>query len=157
MKNILIAAALGAASLASWTPPALAVNVDVSVNIGQPGYYGPIDIRDFGRPRVIYTEPRIIERVSVQREPVYLHVPPGHAKNWRKHCGKYNACGDRVYFVQDSWYDREYVPRYQAKHQDRHENGREERREDRRDEDRDDHRDKHKDKHKDKHRDKGHD
>ena len=146
MKNILIAAALGVATLASWTTPALAVNVDVAVNIGQPGYYGPIDIRDFGRPRVIYTEPRIIERVSVQREPVYLHVPPGHAKNWRKHCSKYNACADRVYFVQDNWYDSEYVPRYQASHQDRHENGREERREDRRDEDRDDHRDKYKDK-----------
>ena len=138
MKNILIAAALGAASLASWTTPALAVNVDVSVNIGQPGYYGPIDIRDFGRPRVIYTEPRIIERVSVQREPVYLHVPPGHAKNWRKHCGKYNACGERVYFVQDNWYNREYVPRYQTQlnhgrdgHREAHQ---EERREDRRDE-----------------------
>jgi len=24
--------------------------------------------------------------------PVYLHVPPGHAKNWRKHCREYNAC-----------------------------------------------------------------
>ena len=151
MKKILIVAALSMASLTGWTT-ALAVNVDVSINIGQPGYYGPIDIRDFGPPRVIYSEPRIIERVSVQREPVYLHVPPGHAKNWRKHCRKYNACADRVYFVQDSWYDREYVPNYQAKHKDRHED----RRDDRRDEHRDDHRDKHNDKH-DKHRDKGRD
>ncbi len=127
MKNIMIAAALGAATLASWTAPALAVNVDVSVNIGQPGYYGPIDIRDFGRPRVIYSEPRIIHRVAVEREPVYLHVPPGHAKNWRKHCRKYNACADRVYFVQDGWYDREYVPRYQAKHHNRHEERHEDR------------------------------
>lgn len=160
MKKILIVAALTAASLTSWTTPALAVNVDVSINIGQPGYYGPIDIRDFGRPRVIYSEPRIIERVSVQREPVYLRVPPGHAKNWRKHCGKYNACADRVYFVQDSWYDREYVPRYQAKHKDRHEHRRDERREDRRDDHRDEQKngkyEKH-DKHRDKGRDKGHD
>lgn len=93
-----------------------AANVDVNINIGQPGYYGRIDIGDFGRPQLIYSEPRIIYRNVTPREPIYLHVPPGHAKNWRKHCGKYNACGERVYFVQDSWYEREYVPRYQARH-----------------------------------------
>lgn len=109
--------------------PALAANVDVNIHIGQPGYYGRIDIGDFGRPQLIYREPIVIYPVSVPRDPVYLHVPPGHAKNWRKHCSKYNACGERVYFVQDSWYEREYVPRYQARHhareehhEDRHEN-----------------------------------
>src|SRR2546425_10235251 len=25
-------------------------------------------------------------------QPIYLHVPPGHAKHWRKHCHEYNAC-----------------------------------------------------------------
>ena len=108
----------------------LAANVDVNINIGQPGYYGRIDIGDFGRPQLIYSEPRVIYRNVSPRDPVYLRVPPGHAKNWRKHCGKYNACGERVYFVQDSWYEREYVPRYQAKHQDRHEH-RDDRRDDR--------------------------
>lgn len=114
--------------------PALtqAANIDVNIHIGQPGYYGRIDIGDFGRPQLIYREPRVIYPVSVHREPIYLHVPPGHAKNWRKHCGKYNACGERVYFVQDSWYEREYVPRYQAMHHERH-NVREERHEDRHD------------------------
>ena len=141
MKNILIAAALLAATLTSFTAPTRAATIDVSINIGQPGYYGPLDIVDFGRPQVIYREPRIIERVSAQREPIYLHVPPGHAKNWRKHCGKYNACGERVYFVQDGWYNREYVPHYQARHRERHEerrDDRQDRREDRRDEDRHD-------------------
>lgn len=121
------AAALLAISLTAPTM-AQAANVDVNINIGQPGYYGRIDIGDFGRPQLIYSEPRVIYRNVASREPIYLRVPPGHAKNWRKHCGKYNACGERVYFVQDSWYEREYVPRYQAKHHDRHEN-----REDRRD------------------------
>lgn len=112
----------------SLTGPAMvqAANVDVNINIGQPGYYGRIDIGDFGRPPLIYREPIVIYPVSVSREPIYLHVPPGHAKNWRKHCGKYNACGERVYFVQDSWYEREYVPRYQAMHHRDH--GREDRR-----------------------------
>lgn len=100
------------------TGPSIAANVDVNINIGQPGYYGRIDIGDIGRPLLIYREPMVISPVSVQRDPVYLHVPPGHAKNWRKHCRKYNACGERVYFVQDRWYEREYVPRYQAMHRD---------------------------------------
>lgn len=115
----------------SLTGPAIvqAANIDVNINIGQPGYYGRIDIGDFGRPRLIYREPIVIYPVSVPREPIYLHVPPGHAKNWRKHCSKYNACGERVYFVQDSWYEREYVPRYQAMHHERH-NAREDRRDD---------------------------
>ena len=54
----------------------------------------------------------------MDRPPIYLHVPPGHAKHWRRHCGEYNACGERVFFVQDGWYNREYVPRYQGEYQD---------------------------------------
>lgn len=109
-----------------------AANVDVNIHIGQPGYYGRIDIGDFGRPPVIYREPILIHSVPVRREPVYLHVPPGHAKNWRKHCHKYNACGERVYFVQDGWYEREYVPRYQAMHH-AHDDGHRDRGDDRHD------------------------
>ena len=58
----------------------------------------------------------MVERVYVEREPVYMRVPPGHAKNWRKYCHRYNACGERVYFVQDNWYNHEYAPRYQKQH-----------------------------------------
>ncbi|HEY9099334.1 MAG TPA: hypothetical protein VIN38_10725 [Thiobacillus sp.] len=114
MKRLLIAAALFIAA----TSPALAADVGVSINIGQPGFYGRIDIGDYPQPRLVYREPRLIHRAAV-REPIYLHVPPGHAKNWRKHCRKYDACGERVYFVQDSWYNQVYVPRYQARHHDR--------------------------------------
>jgi hypothetical protein len=65
---------------------------------------------------LIYAEPVVIQPVpvGVVRQPIYLHVPPGHAKNWRKHCGKYNACGQPVYFVQENWYNNVYVPRYRA-------------------------------------------
>lgn len=131
MFKILSGAAAVLAMSLTTSSMVLAANVDVNINIGQPGYYGRIDIGDFGRPQLIYSEPRVIYRNVSPREPIYLRVPPGHAKNWRKHCGKYNACGERVYFVQDSWYNREYVPRYQAKHQ------RNERRDDRRDDYRD--------------------
>ncbi|HWR78172.1 MAG TPA: hypothetical protein VN283_13300 [Thiobacillus sp.] len=134
MKRLLFAAALVAT-----TVPALAADVGVSISIGQPGFYGQIDIGGYPPPQIIYREPRVIQRVAVNRPPIYLHVPPGHAKNWRKHCREYNACGERVYFVQNNWYDREYVPHYQAQHRDR--------RDDRRDERRDDHRDKQIDRH----------
>ncbi|MFA7347696.1 MAG: hypothetical protein WCZ86_08040 [Desulfurivibrionaceae bacterium] len=116
MKHFLIAMAIATAAV---TTPALAADVGISVSIGQPGFYGRIDIGDYPRPRVIYRQPIIVERVRVVGPPVYLRVPPGHAKNWKKHCREYNACGERVFFVHDDWYEREYVPRYQEKHRDR--------------------------------------
>ena len=48
-----------------------------------------------------------------------MHVPHRHARNWRRHCSRYNACDERVYFVRDNWYNREYVPRYQERHHNR--------------------------------------
>lgn len=111
MKRILFASALVALAA-----PTLAADVGVSVSIGQPGFYGQIDIGNTPRPQVIYSEPVIIQRVpvGVVRQPVYLHVPPGHAKNWSKHCYRYDACGRPVYFVQDRWYNEVYVPRYRG-------------------------------------------
>lgn len=119
MKRLLFAAVLATAGA-----PLLAADVGVSVTVGQPGFYGRIDIGDYPPPVVIYRRPMVIERVEIDRPPIYLHVPPGHAKHWRKHCHKYGACGERVYFVQDRWYNREYVPRYQESHRDRREDHR---------------------------------
>lgn len=116
MKRILIAAAVAATT---FTVPARAGDVAVSVSIGEPGFYGRIDIGGYPQPQVIYRQPRVVERVPLDRPPIYLRVPPGHAKHWSKHCHEYNACGERVYFVQDNWYNREYVPRYQEQHRDR--------------------------------------
>ena len=113
MKRFLIAAALTLAASS-----ALATDVGVSITMGQPGYYGRIDIGSFPPPRLVYPEPVIIQPVpvGVVRRPVYMHVPPGHAKNWGKHCRKYNACGQPVYFVQDRWYSDTYVPAYAQRH-----------------------------------------
>ena len=111
MKRALIAVAAMACAGA-----ALAADVGVSVSVGQPGFYGRIDIGSMPPPRLVYREPIIVAPVAVGvvRQPIYLHVPPGHAKHWNKHCHRYNACGERVYFVQDAWYDDVYVPRYRA-------------------------------------------
>lgn len=118
MKNFTFAVAV---TMAMFSMPLLAADVGVSVNIGQPGFYGRIDIGDYPypQPQVIYSQPRVIERHYIEREPIYLRVPPGHARNWSKHCYKYNACGERVYFVRDSWYSNEYAPRYREQHSDR--------------------------------------
>ncbi|MES2742940.1 MAG: hypothetical protein V4754_18615 [Pseudomonadota bacterium] len=109
------------ASLFALSMPAMAADVGVSINVGQPGFYGRIDIGDFPPPQVVYAQPVIIERPVryVEQRPIYLRVPPGHAKHWSKHCRSYNACGQRVYFVQDNWYTNEYAPRYRSEHQHR--------------------------------------
>ncbi|MDC7699431.1 hypothetical protein [Vogesella indigofera] len=117
MKNILLATAIAAVTIIAT--PALAADVGVSISIGQPGFYGRLDIGGYPPPRVLYREPIAIRRVPVARPPIYLRVPPGHARNWGRHCRSYNACGERVYFVQDRWYNNEYVPRYQRYQRDR--------------------------------------
>lgn len=106
MKRVLFAMVLAIAAV-----PVFAA--DVSVSVGQPGFYGRIDIGNAPPPRVIYLEPVVVQRVEVVQAPVYLHVPPGHEKNWGKHCRKYNACGRPVYFVRNDWYEGEFVPYYQ--------------------------------------------
>jgi hypothetical protein len=106
MKSIL-ALALAAASMA----PALAQpSVGVSIGINQPGVYGRINIGDVPRPALYRAEPVIIARprVVVEQQPVYLYVPPAHQQNWRRYCGRYNACGQPVYFVRDEWVRERY-------------------------------------------------
>ncbi len=95
---------------------AQAADVGVSVSIGQPGFYGRIDIGDVPHPEIIYRDPIVIAppHRRMGGEPIYLRVPPGHEKKWSKHCAKYNACGRQVYFVKDRWYKEVYVPRHRA-------------------------------------------
>jgi len=115
MKRLLSALAV---MMTVVTGPAMAADVGVSVQVGEPGFYGRIDIGTFPQPQVIYPRPVVIQPVpvGVVRPPIYLRVPPGHAKKWAKHCHKYNACGQPVYFVQDRWYNNVYVPRYRESH-----------------------------------------
>lgn len=113
-----------AVSLLVLSSAAMASDVNVSINVGQPDFYGRIDIGNYPPPRLVYSRPVIIERPEyyVEQPPVYLRVPPGHRKHWAKHCREYNACGQRVYFVQDNWYTNEYAPRYREAHGDHHDN-----------------------------------
>ena len=96
---VLLLAILASAPVAAQT------SVGVSIGINQPGVYGRIDIGNFPPPAVVYPQPVVIapSPVAVYQRPVYLYVPPGHQKNWAKHCARYAACGQPVYFVQESW------------------------------------------------------
>ena len=136
MKKILMALGLAAASLHAVAGP----NVGVSVSVNQPGVYGRVDIGNVPQPPVLlYPQPMIIAQppVLVERRPIYLHVPPGHSRNWRHHCGRYNACGQPVYFVREDWYNQHYraAPRWDRRddRRDDRREWREERRENRHD------------------------
>lgn len=105
---------LCAALLCACAAPAFAGDVGVSISVGQPGFYGQINIGNAPLPQLVYAQPVVIQRAPefVSATPLYLHVPPGHEKHWSKHCAEYNACGRPVYFVRDDWYNNVYVPRY---------------------------------------------
>jgi hypothetical protein len=108
MQRSILAPALAAALLAA--PVAHAADVGVSIEISQPGVYGRIDIGRFPQPAVVLPQPVIIvpppPHLVVRPEPVYVWVPYGHRKDWKKQCHRYNACGVPVYFVRHDWYDQ---------------------------------------------------
>lgn len=116
MKRILLTALLSVLPL-----PALATDVGISISVGQPGFYGRLDIGDFPPPVLVSPQPVVVVPVpvGVVRQPMYLRVPPGHQKNWRNYCSRYEACGHPVYFVQDGWYQTVYVPQYQQRNNGR--------------------------------------
>jgi hypothetical protein len=120
MKRILYAAFLSAAATSAF-----AGDVGVSISVGEPGFFGQLDFGNTERPPVVYAQPVVIERSPqyASAPPIYLHVPPGHEKNWRKHCAEYHACGRPVYFVRDDWYNKDYVPRHRHEHEDHHDRG----------------------------------
>ncbi len=118
MQRLLTAIALAAASI---TAPALAADFGVSISVGEPGFYGQLDVGNYGRPTLINTRPVTItrDRHGGAREPVYLRVPADHSRNWKRYCSQYDACGRPVYFVRDDWYSNVYAPRYREDHRDR--------------------------------------
>src|SRR5260370_20047987 len=102
-------------ALVAAVPLVHAQSVSVNATItGEivPGVYGRVVLGNRPPPPVLYAQPVVAVPVVVARavpmEPIYLHVPPGHAKNWRKHCHQYNACGRPVYFVRSAEYEPDF-------------------------------------------------
>ncbi|HEY8102819.1 MAG TPA: hypothetical protein VIF82_18930 [Burkholderiaceae bacterium] len=75
----------------------------------QPGFYGRVDIGNGPPPPVVYAQAVLIAASSASNHaaPIYLHVPPDHAKDWSKYCHKYHACNQPVYFVRSGEYVRD--------------------------------------------------
>ena len=102
LRNACVAALL----LAAAGSAAAEVNVIIYSDV-KPGVYGRVDFGGGPRPPLVYTNPMVVvqpPRSAPRPEPLYLHVPPGHAKNWGKHCKKYDACRRPVYFVMSDEY-----------------------------------------------------
>jgi hypothetical protein len=121
-RAIAVASLAAAAAAPAWS----AVDVGVGITIREPGVYGHIELGSRPPPPVLYPQPVIITRPAVvvaPPPPMYLYVPPGHAKNWSKHCGKYNACARPVYFVQESWVQNEYQRAHAGKGPPKHGKG----------------------------------
>ena len=92
----------------------LGIHVILSGEVA-PGIYGQVQIGNASPPPLVYAQPMLVEVQQAPPPPVYLHVPPGHARNWRKHCREYNACNRPVYFVRSA----EYEPDYERRRHDR--------------------------------------
>ncbi|HMB74180.1 MAG TPA: hypothetical protein VKQ06_11455 [Gammaproteobacteria bacterium] len=112
MKKLLGIVAL---TIAAYTSPALA-DVGISVRIGEPGFYGQLDIGYVAPPRLLYSQPVVVVERYRHVEPIYLRVPYEHSRRWNRHCARYNACARPVYFVRDDWYRDVYAPRYRRVH-----------------------------------------
>ncbi|HET7756514.1 MAG TPA: hypothetical protein VFK87_04585 [Steroidobacteraceae bacterium] len=135
---------LSALTLPAAASVAAAQNVSVNAVIsGQvvPGVYGQVVIGNGPPPPVVYAQPVVVEPAPLvvgvpPPAPLYLHVPPGHAKHWRKHCREYHACDRPVYFVRSAEYEPGFNrERWEHEHgHERHEHGH-----DRGDHDRGDH------------------
>ncbi|MES2956792.1 MAG: hypothetical protein V4792_01330 [Pseudomonadota bacterium] len=117
MKKYLLTAAAAIAA-ASAAPAWSAVDVGVGITIREPGMYGRIEIGSQPPPPLVYAQPVIIRQptVVVRQPPMYLYVPPGHAKDWGKHCARYNACSRQVYFVREDWVEERYEQQHGKGH-----------------------------------------
>jgi hypothetical protein len=97
-----------ALGVASFAATAQDVRVSISGEVA-PGVYGRVDIGTRTPPLVQPTAVLIVRKANPPA-PIYMHVPPGHARNWRKHCSRYQACGVPVYFVKSAEYEPGYQP-----------------------------------------------
>jgi len=122
MKRLLLSSVITAslATLLIASPPsALAqVSVGVNFNVGDPNFYGQVDLENGPPPPVMYNTPVVVQPAppGVYYPPVYLRVPPAYYQNWPQYCSYYNACYQPVFFVQDSWYLRVYSPMYRTRY-----------------------------------------
>jgi hypothetical protein len=97
-------------TVAAVLPVHAATSVGISIGINAPGQYGRIDINNYPQPMLINQQPLIYapSPVAVYQRPIYLYVPQAQQVSWGQYCGRYSACGQPVFFVQENWVRDEY-------------------------------------------------
>lgn len=83
-------------------------------SMGQPGYYGRIEIGDYPQPPLLISNAVMGNPGVYSGQPVYMHVPSAQAYAWSRYCQRYGACDWMVYFVDNEWYESVYVPGFQS-------------------------------------------
>lgn len=121
--RMVIVAALACAAAASAAAQSVSINAVISGQV-VPGVYGQVVLGNAPPPPVVYAQPVLVQSVPVvvgapPVEPIYLHVPPGHARHWSQHCQEYHACNRPVYFVKSA----EYEPGYHGHEEHGHGHG----------------------------------
>ena len=128
MRTVRVGLSLAALLLVP-VAPSLAQSISINATISGevvPGVYGRVDLGSRPPPPVVYAQPVVAVPVVVAQPepvaPIYLHVPPGHARHWREHCREYNACNRPVYFVRSAEYEPGYRPKHEGHghHDDEH-------------------------------------
>ena len=115
-KFAVLALALGAAAPVFARP-----DVGISISINQPGVYGRVAIGNYPVPPVVYAQPVVIAPapVAVYQQPIYLYVPVVYQQNWGRYCGRYRACGQPVFFVQEQWVRERYWQEHEGQRGER--------------------------------------
>ncbi|MGH8328083.1 MAG: hypothetical protein ACRET2_15115, partial [Steroidobacteraceae bacterium] len=116
---VIAASALLGSAAALAHAGGLHVGVTISGSLA-PGVYGEVHLGNGPRPALVYAQPMIIAAPAgaVRLAPIYLHVPPEHARHWRRYCHIYHACDRPVYFVRTAEYAPGYVPPPRVHHHD---------------------------------------
>jgi hypothetical protein len=87
-------------------------SVGVTIGINQPGVYGQIHIGNLPPPALVAPHPLHARRGRTAAPPVYVYAPDAQRRDWRRYCGRYDACDRPVYFVREDWvrarYEREH-------------------------------------------------
>lgn len=81
--------------------------------------YGVVEM-DHPEPRVLNSHPVIVHRNRGNRhaDPIFVYVPAHHRRNWTRFCGRYEACRQPVYFLNEVWYHR-YLERQERREERR--------------------------------------
>lgn len=121
--RIVFSAALALAALAGTAAHAQSyVNVTVGGEFS-PGVYGQVTFGNAPPPPVYNPRPIVIAPVVVGAPVVYMHVPEEHRHHWSHYCGRYNACGYPVQFVQvnisNRWWEGRGDYRYRERNDER--------------------------------------